>query len=99
MQRRQAGFAGSLSGTVLGKKDTKEAGISASGIRSVIGGEYAGGCFGIADVDAGVQVSAGNETSILRYLLKLGQIEVLVHSEVMYITDQSVEVKDAGISD
>lgn len=41
------GFAGSLSGTVLGKKDTKEAGISASGIRSVIGGEYAGGCFAL----------------------------------------------------
>ncbi|HZW97577.1 MAG TPA: peptidase M26, partial [Bacillota bacterium] len=48
------GFAGSLVGTVLGEKDTKEAGISAQGIRSVIAGEYAGGFFGIADVDAGV---------------------------------------------
>lgn len=92
------GFAGSLSGTVLGKKDTKEAGISASGIRSVIGGEYAGGCFGIADVDAGVQVSAGNETSILRYLLKLGQIDVL-DAFRSYVYYGSVSgSKDAGIS-
>ena len=71
------GFAGSLSGTVLGKKDTEGSGPVVNGIRSVVAGEYAGGCFGIADVDAGVSVSADGETSVLGYLLKLGQLDVL----------------------
>lgn len=72
------GFAGSISGTVLGKKkDGENAGVSAKGIRSVIGGEYAGGCFGIADVDAGVKVSDKNETQLLKYLLQLGRTDVL----------------------
>ena len=71
------GFAGSLSGTVLGKKDTEGSGPIVNGIRSVVAGEYAGGCFGIADVDAGVSVSADGETSVLGYLLKLGQLDVL----------------------
>ena len=71
------GFAGSLSGTVSGKKDTEGSGPVVNGIRSVVAGEYAGGCFGIADVDAGVSVSADGETSVLGYLLKLGQLDVL----------------------
>lgn len=71
------GFAGSLSGTVLGKKDTEGSGPVVNGIRSVVAGEYAGGCFGIADVDAGVSVSADGETSVLGYLLKLGRLDVL----------------------
>ena len=72
------GFAGSISGTVLGKKkDGEKAGVSANGIRSVIGGEYAGGFFGIADVDAGVKVSDKNETQLLKYLLQLGRTDVL----------------------
>ena len=44
--RAAGGFAGSLAGTVLGEKKDVNAGISAQGIRSVVGGEYAGGCFG-----------------------------------------------------
>ena len=70
--------SGSISGTVLGKKkDGEKAGVSANGIRSVIGGEYAGGFFGIADVDAGVKVSDKNETQLLKYLLQLGRTDVL----------------------
>ena len=49
-------------------------------------------------MDAGVQVSAGNETSILRYLLKLGQIDVL-DAFRSYVYYGSVSgSKDAGIS-
>ena len=44
------GFAGMLEGTVLGKKDVVQAGVSVQNVRSVVSGEYAGGCFGIADV-------------------------------------------------
>ena len=92
------GFGGSLVGTVLGKKDTKEAGISAQGIRSVIAGEYAGGCFGIADVDAGVQVSEKSETELLKYLLQLGRTDVLDAFRT-YIYDGAVSGSvDAGLS-
>ena len=71
------GFAGSLCGAVLGEKDKPGSGIHADKIRSVVAGEYAGGCFGIADVSGAANISAGNETSVLQYLLKLGKTDVL----------------------
>lgn len=71
------GFAGSLCGAVLGEKDKPGSGIHADKIRSVVAGEYAGGCFGIADVSGAASISAGNETSVLQYLLKLGKTDVL----------------------
>ncbi len=71
------GFAGSLCGAVLGEKDKPESGIRADKIRSVVAGEYAGGCFGIADVSGAANISAGGETSVLQYLLKLGKTDVL----------------------
>lgn len=71
------GFAGSLCGAILGEKDKPGSGIHADKIRSVVAGEYAGGCFGIADVSGAANISAGNETSVLQYLLKLGKTDVL----------------------
>lgn len=67
------GFAGSLCGAVLGEKDKPGSGIHADKIRSVVAGE----CFGIADVSGAANISAGNETSVLQYLLKLGRTDVL----------------------
>lgn len=92
------GFAGNLEGTVLGKKDTEEAGVSVQNIRSVVAGEYAGGCFGVADVAGVANVSAGNETSLLDKLLKLGRTDVLdaFRSYVYYGTVSGS--KDAGLS-
>jgi len=92
------GFAGMLEGTVLGKKDTSEAGISVTNIRSVIAGEYAGGCFGVADVAGVANISAGNETSLLDKLLKLGRTDVLdaFRSYVYYGNVSGSE--DAGLS-
>ena len=96
--RAAGGFAGSLAGTVLGEKKDDHAGISAQGIRSVIGGEYAGGCFGLADVDAGVKVSGKNETELLKYLLQLGRTDVLDAFRT-YIYDGTVSGSaDAGLS-
>ena len=96
--RAVGGFAGSLAGTVLGEKKDGHAGISAQGIRSVIGGEYAGGCFGLADVDAGVKVSGKNETELLKYLLQLGRTDVL-DAFRSYIYDGTVSGSaDAGLS-
>ena len=92
------GFAGMLEGTVLGEKDTSEAGISVRNIRSVIAGEYAGGCFGVADVAGVANISAGNETSLLDKLLKLGRTDVLdvFRSYVYY--GNVIGSKDAGLS-
>ena len=92
------GFAGNLEGTVLGEKGTKEAGVSVQNIRSVVAGEYAGGCFGVADVAGVANISAGNETSLLDKLLKLGRTDVLdaFRSYVYYGTVSGS--KDAGLS-
>lgn len=92
------GFAGMLEGTVLGEKDKEEAGISAQNIRSVVAGEYAGGCFGIADVAGVANISAGGETSLLDKLLQLGRTDVLdaFRSYVYYGTVSGS--KDAGLS-
>lgn len=93
------GFAGSISGTVLGKKkDGENAGVSAKGIRSVIGGEYAGGCFGIANVDAGVKVSDKNETQLLKYLLQLGRTDVLDAFRTYVYYGNVSGSEDAGLS-
>lgn len=92
------GFAGNLEGTVLGKKDTEKAGVSVQNIRSVVAGEYAGGCFGVADVAGVANISAGNETSLLDKLLKLGRTDVLdaFRSYVYYGTVSGS--KGAGLS-
>ena len=71
------GFVGSLCGAVLGEKDKPGSGIRADKIRSVVAGEYAGGCFGIADVSGAANISAGSETTILKKLLQLGRTDVL----------------------
>ena len=92
------GFAGNLEGTVLGEKDKEEAGISAQNIRSVVAGEYAGGCFGIADVAGVANISVGSETSLLDKLLQLGRTDVLdaFRSYVYYGTVSGSN--DAGLS-
>lgn len=92
------GFAGNLEGTVLGKKGTEEAGVSVQNIRSVVAGEYAGGCFGVADVAGVANISAGSETSLLDKLLQLGRTDVLdaFRSYVYYGTVSGS--KDAGLS-
>lgn len=92
------GFAGMLEGTVLGKKDKQEAGISVKNIRSVIAGEYAGGCFGVADVAGVANISAGDETSLLDKLLKLGRTDVLDAFRSYLYYGNVIGSKDAGLS-
>lgn len=92
------GFAGMLEGTVLGKKDVSQAGVSVQNVRSVASGEYAGGCFGIADVAGVANISAGSETSLLDKLLKLGRVDVLdAFRSYVYYGNVSGS-KDAGLS-
>ena len=92
------GFAGMLEGTVLGEKDTSEAGISVRNIRSVVAGEYAGGCFGVADVAGVANISAGSETSLLDKLLKLGRTDVLDAFRSYVYYGNVIGSKDAGLS-
>ena len=92
------GFAGMLEGTVLGKKDEDLAGVTAQNIRSVVAGEYAGGCFGISDVAGVANISAGNETSLLDKFLKLGRADVLdAFRSYVYYGNVSGS-RDAGLS-
>lgn len=92
------GFAGMLEGTVLGKKDNVQAGVTVQNIRSVVAGEYAGGCFGISDVASVANISAGSETSLLDKLLKLGRADVLdAFRSYVYYGNVSGS-KDAGLS-
>ena len=92
------GFAGMLEGTVLGKKDVDQAGVTVQNVRSVVAGEYAGGCFGISDVAGVANISADSETSLLKYLLKLGRADVLdAFRSYVYYGNVSGS-KDAGLS-
>lgn len=71
------GFAGEINGAVIGELDKPTNGVHVSNIRSVTGGEYAGGFFGLADVSAVAQVGDKENTNILASLLTLGGTSVL----------------------
>ena len=83
------GFAGEINGAVVGELDHPESGIHVENIRSVTGGEHAGGFFGLADVSAVAEISGEGETSILGSLLKLGAVDVLDAFRT-YIYDSNV---------
>lgn len=83
------GFAGEINGAVVGELDHPESGIHVENIRSVTGGEHAGGFFGLADVSAVAEISGEGETSILGSLLELGAVDVLDAFRT-YIYDSSV---------
>ncbi len=83
------GFAGAIQGAVLGENvqnnETDEEAervieLQVKGIRSVTGGEHAGGFFGLADVAAVAEISGNNsegeKTTILE-LVKTGAIDIL----------------------
>ena len=91
------GFAGEINGAVIGELDKPTNGVHVSNIRSVTGGEYAGGFFGLADVSAVAQVGDKENTNILASLLTLGGTSVLDAFRT-FIYDSDVSgAKDAGI--
>jgi len=75
------GFAGSLEASAVGEKDSTSGKVQIENLRSVDGGKYAGGFFGLADVAGVAQVSGkdpnGSETKLLSGLIKLGNTSVL----------------------
>lgn len=92
------GFAGSLEASAVGEKDSTENKINVENLRSVDGGKYAGGFFGLADVAGVAKVSGkgpnGSETKLLSGLIKLGNTSVLDAFRT-YIYDSTV----TGIKD
>ena len=91
------GFAGEIRGAVIGDKDVKEQGVHVENLRSVTGGEHAGGFFGLADVSAVAEITGDGKTSILQGLLTLGSSDVLDAFRT-YIYDSSVAgTKEAGL--
>ena len=92
------GFAGSLEASAVGEKDSTENKINVENLRSVDGGKYAGGFFGLADVAGVAEVSGkdpnGSETKLLSGLIKLGNTSVLDAFRT-YIYDSTV----TGIKD
>lgn len=94
------GFAGEINGAVVGERNHPASGVRVSNIRSVTGGEYAGGFVGLADVSATAQISGDGNTNILAELLKLGGTSVLdafrtfvYDSEVSGAAEAGLEVR------
>lgn len=94
------GFAGSLEASAVGEKDSDAKKIQVQNLRSVDGGLYAGGFFGLADVAGVAQVSGKdpNETksTLLKGLIKLGNISVLDAFRT-YVFDSSVTGVQDGL--
>lgn len=87
------GFAGSLEASAVGKEKSTTKKIQVQNLRSVDGGLYAGGFFGLADVAGVAQVSGKDpketKSTLLKGLIKLGNISVLDAFRT-YVFDSSV---------
>lgn len=95
------GFAGSLEASAVGEKDSTAKKIQVQNLRSVDGGLYAGGFFGLADVAGVAQVSGtdpnGSKTKLLSGLIKLGNTSVLDAFRT-YIYDSKVTGVQSGLT-
>lgn len=95
------GFAGSLEASAVGEEKSTVQKIQVQNLRSVDGGLYAGGFFGLADVAGVAQVSGkdpnGSKTKLLSDLIKLGNTSVLDAFRT-YIYDSSVTGVSGGLT-
>lgn len=96
------GFAGSLEASIVGEsKETAGNQIKVQDLRSVDGGKYAGGFFGLADVAGVAQVSGkdpnDSKTKLLSGLIKLGNTSVLDAFRT-YIYDSKVTGVQSGLT-
>ena len=92
------GFAGFIQAAVLGESDAAETVLDVTGLRSVSGGLYAGGFFGLADTGGVAEISGtdaeGSATDVLGQLLSLGNLAALdvlrcyiYHADVIGVPD------------
>lgn len=94
------GFAGSLEASAVGEEKSTTKKIQVQNLRSVDGGLYAGGFFGLADVAGVAQVSGKDpketKSTLLKGLIKLGNISVLDAFRT-YVFDSSVTGVQDGL--
>ena len=94
------GFAGSLEASAVGEEKSTVQKIQVQNLRSVDGGLYAGGFFGLADVAGVAQVSGKDpketKSTLLKGLIKLGNISVLDAFRT-YVFDSSVTGVQDGL--
>lgn len=101
------GFAGQLEAAVIGEEKieivngktvyTYKNGATVSNLRSVDGGLYAGGFFGLADATSVASVSESGDTSILLGLITAGGVDAL-NAFRSYVYDSSVSGVPEGIT-
>lgn len=95
------GFAGSLEASAVGEENSTSGKVQIENLRSVDGGKYAGGFFGLADVAGVAQVSGkdpnGSETKLLSDLIRLGNTSVLAAFRT-YIYDSKVTGVQSGLT-
>ncbi len=92
------GFAGKLTGALIGDADSEtKNSVEINGLKSVAGGKHVGGFFGLADVDGLVEAAEESDTSILE-LIGLGNIDVL-NAFRTYIYSSTVNgTEDGGLT-
>lgn len=95
------GFAGSLEASAVGEENSTSGKVQIENLRSVDGGKYAGGFFGLADVAGVAQVSGrdpnDSETKLLSDLIRLGNTSVLAVFRT-YIYDSKVTGVQSGLT-
>lgn len=95
------GFAGSLEASAVGEENSTSGKVQIENLRSVDGGKYAGGFFGLADVAGVAQVSGrdpnDSETKLLSNLIRLGNTSVLAAFRT-YIYDSKVTGVQSGLT-
>ena len=95
------GFAGSLEASAVGEENSTSGKVQVENLRSVDGGKYAGGFFGLADVAGVAQVSGkdpnDSKTKLLSGLIKLGNTSVLDAFRT-YIYDSKVTGVQSGLT-
>lgn len=89
------GFAGMLSGTIVGVEDENNSGFNATNIRKVIAGEHAGGGIGLADIADVATISPGDTN--LAQLIALGSIDLLSAFKTYVYHSNVVGSADAGL--
>lgn len=95
------GFAGSLEASAVGEENSTSGKVQIENLRSVDGGKYVGGFFGLADVAGVAQVSGkdpnDSKTKLLSGLIKLGNTSVLDAFRT-YIYDSKVTGVQSGLT-
>ena len=91
------GFAGNISGAVLGDRKASGDALTVTNLKKVTGGEHVGGFFGLADVSALAQVGDNASKPILN-LIQLGELDVLDTFRTYIYHGKVTGAEDGGLT-